>query len=148
MEERHGENAELDQNEQNIHPFETTRIDEKLYNVELLGPFAESIPVQEIPSEIYREAVGEGHYYWIDRNREKLGPFQILRDWEAAQKNPAWADHVEIIKNANQNRPIWAMRDGQVFNGMHRLTKIFIDGIPTVKVKVFDALPDSALISE
>jgi hypothetical protein len=92
--------------------------------------------------------VGEGHYFWEDRNGMKLGPAQILKDWEAAQQNPAWTDHVESIKRANLNNPIWAMKDGLVFDGMHRLTRAFIDKVAKVKIKIFEELPESAVIKQ
>jgi len=57
-----------------------------------------------------------------------------------------WAGHVVVIKKANLEIPIWVTGDGLVFNGMHRLTKAFLENIPHIKVKVFNQLPESAII--
>lgn len=126
--------------------FETSRVGDRLYNIELLKPFAQEIPVKEMDVEVFRELVSDRHTYWIDRNDQKLGPYQILKDWEAAQKNPIWADHIQTIKRANLDNPIWSTKDGIVFDGMHRLTRAFIDNVPTIKVKVFETLPEEAIV--
>jgi hypothetical protein len=126
--------------------FETTSVNGNIYNVELLESFAEQLESEEVPLEKLEEAVGEGHYYWEDRSGNKLGPSQILKDWEAAQRNEDWADHVATIKRADLSNPIWISADGHVFNGMHRLTRAFIDKVPTIKVKKFSSLPDEAIV--
>ncbi len=127
---------------------ETTRVGENLYDVELLKPLAEQLETQEVELGLLKENVSKGHYFWIDRNGEKLGPAQVLRDWDAAQRNPAWIDHIESIKRANLDDPLWVTKDGLVFNGMHRLSRAFIDKVSKVKVKVFEELPKSAVIRE
>ena len=119
-------------------PIETTEVNGQIYEIEKLRVLAERIPVKEISLHELREPVSDGHYYWIDRDGEKLGPFQILTDWEKAQHNEAWADHVASIKRANLENPIWMSKDGHVFDGAHRLTRAFLENKPTVKVQIFD----------
>lgn len=114
----------------------------QLYNVELLFDVADMMEAKDMPLDSLRGAVGPDSFYWEDRNGKKLGPYQIMQDWEAAQKNEAWTDHVHSIKNADMSYPIWVTPDGFVFNGMHRLTKAFINGDKTIKVRVFDELPE------
>ena len=129
------------------HQFETTSVFGGIYNVEMLFEYSDSIHTKEMPFQDLREAVAEGHYYWDDKKGEKLGPADLLKDWEAAQQNDDWSDHVDNIKNADLQWPIWMTREGQVFNGMHRLTKYFVDDITPVKVKIFDSLPDEAIVN-
>lgn len=128
--------------------FETTSVQGKVYNVELLESSASKLEAQEMPLDQLAEAVAEGHYYWEDREGKKLGPADILKDWEAAQANEAWTDHVKTIKRANLANPIWQDKEGFVFNGMHRLTKAFLDAAPTILVKRFETLPEEAEVKE
>lgn len=130
------------------HPTETTQVGGKILDVEILKPYAEKFPTKLIETASLREAVSEGHYYWEDRNGEKLGPFQILQDPEAARNNPAWADHMQTIGRANLETPIWVTEDGHVFDGMHRLTRAFLDGVKQVKAKVFSEFPEEAEVKD
>ena len=125
-----------------IDTVETTQVGGKVYEIDKLRHFAEGLPTLELPLEDVSEAVGEGHVYWIDRNGEQLAPFRIIQNWLAAQKNEAWKDHVDSIKRADLDSPIWMTRDGHVFDGVHRLTRAVIENRPTIKVRIFDALPE------
>jgi len=129
-------------------PSETTLVGDTLYNVDLLWSYAEKIKIQEFDLSQFQENVSQDHNYWIDEGGDKLGPFQILQNWEEAQKNPAWTKHIESIKQANLNDPIWMTDNGFVLNGMHRLTKAFLENKTTIKVRVFDKIPDEAIIVE
>lgn len=129
-------------------PVETTQVGGKIYENDKLLHFAESLPVRELPIDDVRDAVREGYICWIDRNGEQLAPFQIIRDWSAAQQNEAWRDHVDSIKRAELDNPIWITKDCQVFDGVHRLTRAVIENRSTIKVRVFEELPKSALKSE
>ncbi len=131
-----------------IYTQETTRVGEILYDVDKLKNEAENIPIQEISLNTLLGAVSEGNYYWIDQNNEKLGPFQILKDWDAAQRKEEWSDHIANIRQANLDNPIWITKQGLVFDGMHRLTKAVLEGKENIKVKVWDNLPDIAIIKE
>lgn len=126
----------------------TTQFGGKVYEIEKLRHFAEMLPVRELQLDAVRAAVGEGQIYWNDRNGEPLAPFQIIQDWSAAQYNDAWKDHVDLIKRVNLDDPIWITKDGHVFDGIHRLTRAVIENRPTIKVKVFEELPEAALLSE
>src|SRR3989338_621624 len=118
--------------EQKAYDFETTNVGGNTYNVELLEASAEKIEAEPVPLEELRKSVAEGHYYWIDRDGEKLGPHQLLQDWEAAQKNPAWADHVETVRRADLTNPIWVTENEFVFGYPNRLTRAFLDGAETI----------------
>jgi len=127
--------------------METTSVNGKVYNVDMLVSTAHVLPIVVEPIERFKKWVGKGHTYWIDCDEKALGPYDILKDWDAAQRNPAWTDHVESIKQANLEKPIWVMRDsGYVFDGMHRLTRAFLDKKSHIKVRYFDRLPKEALL--
>lgn len=127
--------------------METTQVAGFIYNVDLLKSYAVQLPVETVSLDLLRGAVGQGHTYWIDTEGHNLGPFQILQDWQHAQMQTAWQHHVDTIKRANLEDPIWIMRnDGAVFDGMHRLTRAFLDDASTIKVIFFEELPESAII--
>src|SRR5205814_1564419 len=108
-------------------PIETSRVGDKLYNVDLLVKYADKLPIEIVPTDSLKDAVGEGYKYWLDKDNEMFGPSAILKDWEDAKNNPLWIDHIKSIENANLDNPIWLSPDGFVFDGMHRLTRAFID---------------------
>lgn len=128
--------------------YETTKVNGVIYDVRKLEALAEQLPIQEAPTEQFRVIASPGHHYWMDKNGQPLGPYDILQNWEAAQNNPAWSEHVATIKRANLDRPLWVTKDVEsdhdVFNGLHRLTRAFIDKTPTVKIRVFENLPEDA----
>jgi hypothetical protein len=126
--------------------METTRIGKTLYDVDKIRHFAEKIPTIEIDTKLLENSLIKGHYFWEDINGNKLGPYQILLDWEIAQNNPNWLKHIESIKRADLNNPVWITNEYVVFDGMHRLTKAFIEKVPRIKVKIFTQLPPSAII--
>jgi hypothetical protein len=128
--------------------IETTQVGGKIYEIENLRAFAENIPITELTLDRLEGAVGEGHVYWIDREGRPLAPFQIISDWEAAQQTESWADHVESIKRANLADPIWMTREGHIFNGIHRLARAVIERRPSMKVRIFENLPDSARVRD
>jgi|SRR3989339_1240029 len=134
-------NPEADREQSN--QVETTQVGGRIYENDKLREFAETLSIVEMPLDDVREAVGEEHVYWEDRNGDQLAPFQIIQDWDAAQQNDAWRDHVDSIKRANLQNPIWLTKDGHVFDGVHRLTRAVIDNNASVKVRIFDEIPES-----
>ncbi len=121
--------------------IETTSIGGRTYTIDALREHMDSIPTQELPLDVVRAAVGPQHAYWIDRNGNTLAPFQILQDWENAQKVEAWADHVESIRRADLTRPIWITPNGAVFDGVHRLIRAVLENKPTILVQIATDLP-------
>jgi hypothetical protein len=125
----------------------TARYGDVLYDVGVLNQYAEQLPLSTAPLAEFAELVSAGQYYWEDKNGAKLGPFEILQDWDEAQQNPAWAEHIEKIRNADLSAPLWVAPGGQVIDGMHRLTKYFVNSIPEVHYKKFDELPKEAVVN-
>lgn len=128
--------------------YETTKVGGIIYDVRELEKVAEAIPIQEAPTQNFSDIVKEGRHYWLDKEGQRLGPWDILHNWQAAQNNSAWAEHVATISRANLNRPIWVTKDGDVFNGLHRLTKAFLDNVPKIQVRLFDTLPVTAVVKQ
>lgn len=63
-------------------------------------------------------------------------------------KHPEWSKHIDEIKKADyKNHPIILIGD-TVVDGMHRLTKAWIDGVDKVKVRRFKSLPETAIMYE
>lgn len=123
---------------------ETTTVEGKLYKVALLESYADQLETTEIPLSELKEAVSSTHHYWEDKKGQILGPFQLLEDWQAAQKNPDWSQHIDTILRADTSDPIWIAPDGHVFNGVHRLTRAFLDNHEKIKAKKFPRLPKEA----
>lgn len=117
---------------------ETTAINGVVYANAEFDSVAEQVPNVEIPLNQLAGAVSEGHDYWVDADGNDFGPADILRDWAVAQQNEAWIHHIESIKRADFSKPIWIkMPEGHVFDGVHRLTRAFIDQRPTILAKLF-----------
>jgi|SRR5579872_77505 len=116
-----------------------------LYDIIKLRSYAETLPTETVSLELLRGHVEPGHKYWIDEKGGFLGPAEILKNWNDAQANPLWKTHVAAIRNSNLDQPIWMTRSGIVFDGMHRLTKAFVEGVKDIKVKVFDVIPEFAV---
>ena len=124
----------------------TAEVGDKLYDILILKSFSEEIPIENVLTETLRDAVAEGNTYWLDTEGKMFGPAEILRDWDAAQHNPLWTEHIESIKHADLDNPLWIAPNGFVFDGMHRLTKAFIEGVKEIKVRRFTTLPEDAVV--
>lgn len=120
---------------------ETTAVGGKTYTLEGLRGYMERYPEQELPLGQVSGAVGPEHIYWIDREGNPLAPYQILQNWEEAQKVEPWADHVVSIRCADLAKPIWMTAAGVVFDGVHRLARAVLENRPVIKVRVATNLP-------
>ncbi|HEX3095723.1 MAG TPA: hypothetical protein VHQ20_01225 [Patescibacteria group bacterium] len=119
------------------------------------------------------ESVEEGNKYWdvssadgIDIN---IGPSDFLSKWKEQKSenpdlevdeflenlkttNPEWLQHILSIQHAKDNldKPIWLYSNESVhphpFDGMHRLTRAYLEGLPTIKVIFWEQLPDEAKV--
>lgn len=125
----------------------TAQVGEKVYDIFALEKFAEGFPIETVQLDLLKDAVASGNTYWHDANGEMFGPAELLKDWPASEKNPLWTSHIENIKNADLNHPIWLTSDGVVFDGMHRLTRAFVDGAKEINIRRFNQLPDWALFT-
>ncbi len=124
----------------------TAEVGDDLYDILAMRPFAEEIPIETVQTVTLANAVSSDHTYWLDTEGHMFGPSVILADWEAAKINPIWIKHIKSIEAADLNYPIWIAPDGSVFDGMHRLTRAFLDGVEEIKVRKFKKLPPEALL--
>ena len=141
----------IEKEEIKIHDVETTDWNGKRYDARALENWAEQFPEEIVSLESLRGCVGEEHLCWNDEQGEKLGPSQILKDWEAAKRNPAWAKHTYGVEHANLNNPIWIIKSGnaiEVVNGVHRLTRALIENKEEIKVRILPSLPDFGLVEK
>lgn len=129
--------------------METTEVDGTVYDVDKIKLYAVDLPVEPVAIDQLKDQLGPGHTYWLDRDGNKLGPHDLLVDWHAAQQRPVWRDHVESVKRADLTNPIFIMKKtGIVFDGMHRLTKAYLQNEETILAKLFEALPGDAVVPQ
>lgn len=119
----------------------------KRFDVKKVYAFAENIPEETVPLEQFRAVVSEENESWTGTDGKIIGPYNIVKDWEAAQRNPLWVNHVESIKRVDLNTPILVTFSGHVLDGQHRVVRSFIDGLQEIKIKRLPKeLPDSLLL--
>lgn len=123
----------------------TTTIDGVVYDVLKLRDHAERWPIREIPLASLRALVAPEQFYWLDRDDRWLSPAMILADWPAARDNPAWREHTERIARADLSWPIWLL-GVRLVDGAHRLTRAFLDDVPSVRARIFLELPAEAIV--
>lgn len=91
--------------------------------------------------------------YWYDKNGNWISPRSIILAYknlssfdEIIKRYPEWEDEVSKIKKANYKEyPIILIGD-VVIDGVHRLTKAFIDGVEEINVKQFERLPEVVIV--
>ena len=99
--------------------------DDKLlfWKVETLWRLAEALPIQHLPLK---------EIYWADDNCAYL---------EEDDSYLNFAKHVKRVLDADLSFPVILSSKGIVMDGMHRLVKAHIFGVPTVKAVRFDEMP-------
>ncbi|MDP3645761.1 MAG: hypothetical protein Q8R25_01605 [bacterium] len=118
-----------------IRPRESGSLDGKKYDIEKVYAFAESIPIESAQLEEFRSVISKENDSWFGIDEKHIQPHEIVENWNAIQKDPAWAKHVASINNANLDRPILVSHMGHVLDGQHRVIKSFLQGSETIKVK-------------
>ena len=111
----------------------------------------ETVPISELEKFKYNN-------YWKDANNNWLGPQQILDevnkyqgnpDWnEIITNHPEWEDEIKKILKADYKKHPIIIVEGIVIDGMHRLTKAWIDKVDIVEVKRFQKLPEETIMTE
>jgi|SRR3989344_2945945 len=71
------------------------------YDITKLYQFAEDIPVENTPIDEFDYVISPENESWAGHDDKIIGPYNIFKDWEAAQQNPAWSRHVESIKRVD-----------------------------------------------
>lgn len=131
----------------------TTTVDGNIYNVVVLIRLAKDLPVEHV--DIAQFTAQKYPKCWTDNNERWLGPWDILKlaqkyhnYWSAIVfANLDWAAHTYRVRDAQyQEYPILIIGASRVIDGMHRLTKAWIDGATTVPVKRFAVMPQEAFL--
>lgn len=126
-----------------------------LYNVYDLIEKSESLPAEDVPIELF-ESLKENKY-WIDEKEKWLGPSDILtlaeehqKNWNAmVQTKPDWKKHIESVRDAEYEKyPLLLIGERDVIDGMHRLTRAWIDDVKELRIKRFEQLPSEAAIGK
>lgn len=112
---------------------------------------AEEIDIQSL--EKFRQ-----NCYWHDRNGNWISPGEIIDEAEKhedglvwdnmAANRPEWEDEIRKIQAADYKSYPIILIGNYVIDGIHRLTKAWIDGVNTLQVKRFPALPEETIISK
>lgn len=118
------------------------------YSVDKLTEMAKSLEPEEIPITELQGAIE--NECWEDLDSKKLKPQEVLKAIrEGEDKYPKLKRHIDSIKNSNPQKPILVvMINGElvVFDGMHRLTKLFLEQKTSALVIKFESLPREAQI--
>jgi len=130
---------------------------EKTIDVYKLIHLSESLPIKSVSlEELHDTKFSDAD--WIDKNGKRFGPRQIIEavekykgdpDWdEVSREHPEWADDIEEIRNADYiNHPI-ILIGSAVIDGMHRVTKAWVQGAKNVNARRFMELPEDSVTSE
>lgn len=134
----------------------TAEFEDRIYDVGKVIELAEQIPESEITPQSLEKL--RDNNYWHDKEGNWLGPHSIIGLYEAANqdwdhmvaKQPGWEDHIQGVRRADYEKfPIIVVSKGDenhVIDGMHRLTKAWIDKADKIKAKRFEKLPDEAIV--
>lgn len=132
-------------------------INEKVYDVYKLIELAKTIEPKIVPIELFDENKHGKH--WEITENVRIGPSDIIDsleetagsiDWDdLLKKHPEWKEHIESIRDGDYEKyPIMYTGEDVIVDGMHRLTKAWIDRVEKIKTKWLEELPDSAVYKE
>lgn len=154
---------------------ESTTVDSANYDIVKLEQLLEENPELARPMEVelsdprINNSLAEGNTYWGTKSGEALGPAHFIKLWNKAKalnsettvdqflkdlkiSHPDWIDHIISIELAEDrlDRPIWLYNDSQThphpFDGMHRLTRAYLENKPSVPALIWSNLPEEAKI--
>lgn len=135
----------------------TTRINDTVYDVYKLIDIAEKsdLPVQEVPMTEFHEylAAEDG---WTDVRGNSLGSKNIIdlankynQHWNTMiMAKPNWAEHIAKVRDADLQYPILTQGRTNVVDGVHRLTKAYLDDLDSISTRSFDKLPKEAIVKK
>ena len=132
-------------------------INGKVYDIYKLIELAKTIEPKIIPITTFHTS--KENKFWNVEEDQRIGPSDIITalekgeqniDWNGLiKKHPEWEEHIESIRNADYDTyPIIYTEKDTVVDGMHRLTKAWIDKTEEIKAKWLEELPDSAIYKE
>lgn len=114
----------------------TAHINGKVYDVYKLIEWAKTIEPNVVPTSQF-ENNKEGKF-WDAEDGSRIGPADIMNvleenqdeiDWDGfIKKYPEWREHIESIRDADYDAyPIMYTGEGLIIDGMHRLTKAWMN---------------------
>lgn len=128
-----------------------TRYGDKTYDVRQLELAARHLPEQAFDLSRVDELkpILEGKY-WKDSDGKDIGPSDLLEayrelgDWEAVRlAHPGWEKHIAKVERVNYQIPV-LVYEGNLIDGIHRLTKALVEGATSLPMKVLPGLPTEA----
>lgn len=124
-------------------PFRTARVNGMHINVDRLIELAVGLSVESVSMDKF-EAIRQHDRGWRLDDGTAIGPAQLIAlgvachgDFDLMkQEKPEWSGDIERVKIANTDIPILVLAGSfHIIDGMHRLTKLFIQGGSEVGVK-------------
>ena len=95
------------------------------WDVDRLIALSRDLPVHEVPLESITELDTQ---YWMGADGSSPTVRTLVR-------------HMELVNGADLTYPVILGADGRVMDGMHRVAKSLLQGIPTVRVVQFVEQP-------
>ncbi len=143
---------ELQHSEEGTH---TTDYEGKDYDVYALIRESQSLVAEQLPLEAFEHTYDQ--ICWDDGTGTQPKPKDLIDlaaqcngDWEEmVRRRPDWTEHIQQTRAADyQNHPILVIKQKDLLDGMHRLTRARIDKAQSISVKNFVKLPQSAELKD
>ncbi len=94
---------------------------------------------------------------WHDENGNWIGPYTLIALAKQCDgdfhkmvegQNKFMIKEIEKVEKADYEKYSLILIGNQLVDGMHRLTKAWIDGVGEIKIKRFEKLPEETIIVE
>ena len=134
----------------NVH---STTYEGKLYDVYKLIAYSETLPQVDAPLDELGACLDV--LCWSGQNENtKIGPNTIIKAFREAgswdklyELYPELSRHAKRVQFADLSHPILLDPENHVIDGVHRLTKAFIEGQVAIKAKKLDKIPEAAVLA-
>jgi hypothetical protein len=124
------------------------------YDVYRLIEHAESLPVETVSIHLLND--NKQNICWDDDQKQMISPSVVLEaigssrpvDWDILiRTHPNLTEHLQKVRDANLQYPLLVFGEKELLDGMHRLVRAWIDGVDSIKIKRFTAMPADAKIA-
>lgn len=118
-------------------------------DIHKLRPHALILPSKRVKLELFRSFIDdtEENNRWGNERGGKFGPALLLQRFADDNLDDELKGHVIRICEADLSFPIW-MFQGQIIDGLHRLTKAFVQEEKDILVQEWETIPDEAVLKE
>jgi hypothetical protein len=125
--------------------------EKEIYDVYKLIKYAEN--TRAIKIEVIDLVENFDKPCWTDKNGKKISPRKIInafletQSWaEVESAHPEWSKHIKQIKRADYvNHPI-LIYNYKIVDGMHRLTRSFLEKASEIPARILPDLPRDMII--